>query len=189
MFRTLAPLGGLLLLGLPAQAQVIRAYRPPPQPAGVIPPVQLPVANPASARPSPPMRPFRPALYPNYGPFGFGGYFPYYDWPTDYDRPPTVVNNYIPVPAVTPAPTPAPPPELRARLTLDVPANAQVWLAGQGVDAAALPVILESPVLRAGQTYTFDVKVAWREGDKLEERTRSVTVEAGRGATVTYFGR
>ena len=192
MIRTLAPLGALLLLGLPAEAQVVRGGRPAsvPRPAGVPAPILMPTANPASARPAPPMRPYRTAGYPRYGLVGFGGYYdyPYYPYDDDYDRPSTVVNNYVTVAPPPVTVTPAPPPELKARLTLDIPTNAKVWLAGQPVDAAALPVVLESPALRPGQTYTFDVKIAWREGDKTEERTRTMTVDAGSGATVTYFG-
>ncbi|HVK09823.1 MAG TPA: hypothetical protein VM597_13690 [Gemmataceae bacterium] len=189
MIRTLAPLGALLMLSLPAQAQFIRTGRPAPRPAGVIAPPQLPVANPASARPAPAMRPFRTFGYPNYGLYGFGGVvYPYLPYDYDYDRPNTVVNNYVTVAPPSASVPPAPPPELRARLTLDIPTNAKVWLAGTPVDTAALPVILESPILQRGQTYTFDVKIAWREGDKTEERSRSVTVEAGSGSQVTYFG-
>jgi uncharacterized protein (TIGR03000 family) len=116
------------------------------------------------------------------------GYAPI--WPVWYDNPPpppTVVNNYIPVPtAPQPALPPAPPPELRARLTLNVPIGARVWLAGNEMDAAATPVILESPVLSEEQSYTFDIKVTWIEGRTTEERTRQVTVPAGESKSLTY---
>jgi hypothetical protein len=63
-----------------------------------------------------------------------------------------------------------------------------VLLAGTEVDAAVRPLILESPVLREGQSYTFDVKVSWIEGSKTEERGRKVTVEAGENKSLTYLG-
>jgi uncharacterized protein (TIGR03000 family) len=189
MIRILAPLGAVLVTALPADAQLIRPGRPQPQPAGVILPPQLPVGSAGTPRPNtPPLR--GPGTFPTHGLLGLGGYYPYYpyypwDVPGSAPAAPTVINNYIPVPTAVPASTP---PELRARLTLDIPFNSKVWLGGKVVDAGARPLIVESPVLKSGQTYTFDVKVTWREGDKTEERTKTVTVDAGRGATVTYFG-
>src|SRR5262249_2511887 len=83
--------------------------------------------------------------------------------------------------------TPEQPPELRVRLNLNGPPNAKVVLAGKDVDTAAQPLVLESPVLKEGQKYTFDVKVSWREGDKTEERARVVAVDAGESKTLTYL--
>ena len=88
---------------------------------------------------------------------GLSAYAPY--WPAWYDTPPIVVNNLIPLPVPAPAPVmmlPLPPPELRTT-DLHVPLEPCV-LAGREVDAAAIPVILESPVLQEGQAYAFDVR-------------------------------
>ena len=92
-----------------------------------------------------------------------------------------------PAPISDPLPTPQPA-DLKARLTLNVPAHAQVFLGGKEVDAAATPVILESPELREASA-TFDVKVTWKERDKVEERARKVTVDAGDNKSLTYAGR
>ena len=102
-----------------------------------------------------------------------------------------VVNHVIPLPVPTPvfqppAPPPAPP-EPRARLTLSVPPGARVWLAGKEIDAAASPVVLDSPALQEGQSYAFDVRVSWVEGRLTEERARVVSVEAGQSKSLTYL--
>jgi uncharacterized protein (TIGR03000 family) len=191
--RTTAALALTLILCASTEAQVIirtRPIRTAPQPVGVIPAPALGISPgaltpPGVMAPRPTPRPYL-AGNPYYG--LWGGYAPF--WPGYYDAPlaPTVVNNYIPVPtapAVTQ--TPPPPPELRARLTLHVPPGAKVWLAGKEVDAAASPLILESPVLSDEQSYTFDIKVTWFEGRTTEERTRQVTIHAGESKSLTYM--
>jgi uncharacterized protein (TIGR03000 family) len=176
-----------------ADAQVIiRTGRPRTRvavvPMGVIQPPMLPVAG--SPLQHNIFAPRHQVLRgPNVvNPYYFGGYAPI--WPVWYDMPPpapTIVNNYIPAPAAPEvALPPAPPPELRARLTLNVPSGAKVWLAGIEMDSAIAPLILESPVLEEGQTYTFDVKVTWIEGRDTEERARKVTVDAGASKSLTY---
>lgn len=194
MIRITATLALALAITASVRAQVIirtgRVHTAPPQPAGVIRPPMLPLLGSPlqhSTTVSPAGIP-RTIGYSN--PYYLlGGYVPY--WPGWYETAPTVVNNYIPVPTyTTPAtvPTPQPVEELRARLTLNVPAGAKVLLAGKEVDAAVRPLILESPILRDGQTYTFDVKVSWLEGRTKEERDRKVVVDAGENKSLTYLG-
>lgn len=197
MIRILSAGAAALAFCATADAQLIRS-RAPAQPAGVIRPVSLPI--PGSLTPPSPVAPIPPAprafhtmsgLNPWFGLGGYGAYWPlYYDDPLSQpiipaaaSAPTTNVTN-ITVAAPTPPP---PPPELRAKLTLNIPPHAQVLLAGKPVDTAALPVVLESPVLKEGQRYLFDVKVSWREGDKMEERSRSVSVDAGDSKSVTYL--
>lgn len=191
----LASIALALVVCTSAEAQIyIRPHPPRPvrivQPAPVFPPVYLPIAPGALSTPGvgparPPLRQF--LLNPYYGVWGYGGwgYDPY--WPGYYETTPPIVNQYIPVPTPAPAPAPEPVEPPRARLTLNVPAGARVWLGGKEVDAGVSPLVLESPFLREGQAYTFDVKVTWLEGTRTEERSRKVTVPADESRSLTYF--
>lgn len=178
MFRIAAILTLLVYADPSALAQSIVR---PGQPLGVIPAPVLPL-------PGSPLRqitfrqPVRMPALAN----PLSNYWWYAAWPVWYDEPPVAFNNAIPLPAA--APLLAAPIELRARLTLNLPLGARVWLAGKEVDAAATPVMLESPVLRDGQAYSFDVKVTWRELGRTEERERTVRVDAGERKSLTYFG-
>ncbi len=192
MMRIAAALVLLPLLAVHAKAQIIIRTNPVhsrPQPIGVIPPPTLPVTRTvALGPPAPGIRHHRFGsrfyVNPYYSLWGYPPVWP--DW-DGYQTTPTIVNNYIPIPVPTPPEQPVPPPELRAQLTLHVPPGSSVWLAGKEVDAAVSPLVLQSPVLNEGQSYTFDVKVKWREGRKTEERSRVVTVEAGDTKSLTYL--
>jgi len=195
MNRTLAPL--VFALGLcatlAAQPVTIRAGGVP-RPAGVISPPLLGI--PGSLTPPSPTTPPRPlpfaGRFRNNNQFvGGWGYSPY--WPVWYDTDPAPqLTPEAPAPVYTPPPQtttivlPTPPAEIKARLSLTVPLRARVWMGDKEVDANAAPVILESPVLREDQSYTFHVKVTWPDGTKTEERTRSVTVGAGDEKSLTY---
>ena len=199
MIRATAALALVLVVSTGAWAQLI--VRPPaarPQPAGVIRGPSLPFAG-APGAPSPFGRVVprtQPFIVPNpfFNNLGIVPYWPMYYGYDAYDAPPAIgaplarpETNVVPAQATT---TPPPATEvvadLRARLTLNVPNAAQVWLAGQPVDAATVPLILESPVLEPGQSYVFQVKVAWKEGRKDQERERSVRVDAGDSKSLTY---
>jgi len=190
MRRILASIALALAICASAPAQIY--LRPhPPRPVTVAPAtpqVYLPIAPGSLSTPGvgparPPLRQF--LANPYYGVWGYGGwgYDPY--WPDYYETTRPIVNEYIPVP--TPAPPPAPVEPPRARLTLNLPSGAKVWLGNQEVDAAVSPLVLESPRLREGQTYTFDVKVKWLEGTRTEERSRKVTVPADESRSLTFF--
>ncbi|HEX3148540.1 MAG TPA: TIGR03000 domain-containing protein [Gemmataceae bacterium] len=187
MIRTLSALLALAIVPN-ALGQIIRPA--PGRPAGVIAPPALPIPGSLTPPGFTPARPLpRPYLAPNPY-FNSWGFAPY--WPAWYDSEPPASANLVPIPVPTlPAPMPVVPPpvpELRARLTLTVPNGATVWLAGKEVDANVTPLILESPVLQSGQSYTFNVKVTWRVSNKeTEERARAVTVEAGESKSLAYF--
>jgi len=187
MIRSLAISALLFAACSQANAQLI--IRTGPRPAGVIQPPSLPLpGSPLQHLTIAPPRPnLRPGVVRNpyyYNAWGFAPYYPWYD-----ERPPaSIVNNLI-LPAQQPAPiAPPPPPELRARLTLNIPLGSKVWLADKEMDAAIAPLILESPILKDGQTYSFDVKITWLEGRTMEERKRVVVVDAGEMKSLTYFG-
>jgi uncharacterized protein (TIGR03000 family) len=183
MLRLLAPLGIVLVLGQPADAQrVIRSSAPSGTTNGldcVLP--DYPYLLPAPAEALPWCAPHLAGLNPPWAPGSAA--------PSAYQAY-SAIARPTRAPAAGPVRGPGPvrPSDRRARLALDVPANARVWLAGQPVDMTVRPVVLESGVLGPGQTFTFDVKVTWPEGDKTEERTRTVTVDAGNRVSVTYFG-
>lgn len=178
-----------------AQPPVIRTGRPTVlQPQGVISAPTLPSPwNLTAPSPTTPPRPLPQPFFggiPYYGPWGYSPF-----WPVWYDTDPLpVFNNVIPVPVpVYTAPSqttvvlPSQPEELRARLALTVPMRARVWMGDKEVDANSTPLVLESPTLRDGQSYTFDVKVTWPVGERTEERARRVTVGAGEQTSLTYL--
>lgn len=190
MIRITAALALALSFAIDANAQVVirvNPIAPPARPAGVIPPVSLPIAPGALTTPgvyTPHTRLTQRFVANPY--YNYWGYTPY--WPGPYETTPLVVNNYVPVPVAVSQPVPPPPPpELRARLKLNVPAGSHVWLGDKEVDSAVTPLVLQSPVLQDGQSYVFDVKVKWQEGKSAEERTRKVSVEAGESKSLTYF--
>ena len=67
-----------------------------------------------------------------------------------------------------------------ATLTLQFPSAAEVWLNGKKVEGkAALERELTSPGLKAGESYTFDVKGRWTTGGKTYEAKRKATLIPG----------
>lgn len=67
-----------------------------------------------------------------------------------------------------------------AKLSLQFPADAEVWLNGK--KASKTPnkeQELTSPALRADQTYTFNVKARWTSKGKTYEATRTIAVKPG----------
>jgi uncharacterized protein (TIGR03000 family) len=105
-----------------------------------------------------------------YGRYGFGGY--------GIDD---IVTQPVPVaPPTPPDPVVVLAGEFPATLSLQFPAAAEVWVGGKKVAGAASEErVLISPVLKAGQNYTFDVKARWTSGGKTYEAKRNVTLGSG----------
>jgi uncharacterized protein (TIGR03000 family) len=74
----------------------------------------------------------------------------------------------------------------RAKLTLNVPESAEVWINGEKTKLTGAQRIFESPELTPGKNHTFDTRVVWSEGDKRVEEQRSLTLQAGESKSLTY---
>jgi uncharacterized protein (TIGR03000 family) len=66
-----------------------------------------------------------------------------------------------------------------ATLVVQFPAAAELWVGGQKRDGTDAEWTLTTPVLKAGNSHTFEVRGRWKAGGKSYETTRSVTVNAG----------
>jgi uncharacterized protein (TIGR03000 family) len=201
MIRTLAPLVVVVAMCAAAAAQspVIR-HGGPLRPAGVIQSPSLPIAGSVvgGVPGAPVARPYpRPYLTGNalYGSYGYDPAYNYWGWPDIYDvdtmfpamgRPVQLTPPPVYAPTYVTVTAPSPPPDLRASVAMKIPMRSRVWLNGKEVDANVAPLVLQSPPLQEGQTYTFDIKVTWPEGNKTEERTRSMIVGAGEQTSLTY---
>lgn len=75
-------------------------------------------------------------------------------------------------------------PELPAELTLEFPADAAVTLNGRSVEGSGKTRTLTSPELKAGESYTFDVKANWTADGKKYEWERTVTLGSGERSKV-----
>ena len=200
MLRTLIVLGALLLFAAAANAQPGRLpLAPGVMPASPIGP-GMPITPSAPFRPGPvrptifvPNQPglvLSPILAPwgypttpfygaGFGGFGYGGYgYPYGGLAT----PPVTVTQSVT--NVVAAPSAGTGVVLSggyaATLTVQFPGAADVWLNGKKVDGtAAEERELTSPGMKAGESYTFDVKGRWTTGGKTYEAKRKVTLIPG----------
>lgn len=133
-----------------------------------------------------------PGNYPNglYG--GFYSYYPAYGYEYGYNQPNITINynNVLPEPYVPPRNFAVPPPAPSehpdtARLTLQVPSGAEVFLQGKKVDLTTNT--FESPDLAPGESYTFDVRVTWMEKGKQVEQKRTLVMKAGERQSLQYI--
>lgn len=195
MVRLALPAALLLVLPNAATAQVLQ-MQPTVPPSGF------------GVRPFPPGRPLPPAVLvpPVFGggifggfippgytgrgfPFsgvwgGYGGWFPYYPYAVPVPAPVVVVPPAPAMPERT-EPTIVLANEFPATLTVEFPAAAEVWVNGTRAEgAAATEWTLKSPVLKAGGSYTFEVKARWTAGGKTYEAERSVQVAGGNRSRV-----
>lgn len=188
MFRALTVLGTLTLFAATANAQPGRLPLSP----GVVPAAPFGpgfgMVSPNGFQPNMVVGPQSMFFLPVVAPLGFSTY-PYS---------PFVGFGYPSIGYISPGPyaspqlsVPAAPPlrdernavlvkEFPATLTLQFPAAAEVWLDGKKVEGtAAEERVLNSPVLKPGETYTFAVKGRWTNGGKTYEATRKLTLNSG----------
>lgn len=194
--RSLWICSAVLAFTAQAEAQFGGRAGPPPPPVpfrGMSPP---PVIMPAtvtrqSALPliAPPISPIMNRHQPIWGTFGGFAYYPTYG----YSQPNIIINyNYTyPEPYVPPRNFAVPPPAPNAypnlaRLTLSVPAGAEVYLAGKKIEMGTQRTF-ESPELKPGESYTFDVRVTWKENGKDVEEKRSLSIQAGELQSLQYI--
>src|SRR5262249_6402817 len=87
-----------------------------------------------------------------------------------------------------PIPPPARPEaaEDRARITVVVPADAEVWVDGTKTSQQGTDREFVSPPLKSGQRFRYDVMARWRDGGRTVEQTRTVRFESGDKLTVDF---
>jgi uncharacterized protein (TIGR03000 family) len=131
-------------------------------------------------------------------------YYPYTDrMYVDYYRP------IVPVPAVVSPPPeenitstvlvsrqrPAAPLEgfpaqpestTKARLILNVPENAEVYVGGEKTNLTGARRVFESPDLTPGQQQNYDIRVVWKENGKTVDESRTLALAAGESKSLTY---
>lgn len=128
-------------------------------------------------------------VWGGYG-YGYVPWFPFYNFsPTplyaDPFRVQVPMNTFPTEPARPPEPVVALANEFPARLTLEFPAAAEVWVNGKKRDESpSTEWTLTSPVLKSGESYTFEVKARWTAGGKTYEAERSVPVASGNRSRV-----
>jgi uncharacterized protein (TIGR03000 family) len=73
-----------------------------------------------------------------------------------------------------------------AKVRVIVPADAKVWFGKTATKQSGEMRDFESPSLKPGKEYTYDVKVQWREGDREVTQTQHVDVHANSAATLDF---
>jgi uncharacterized protein (TIGR03000 family) len=142
-----------------------------------------------------PVKTFPTNRYGMRGGFGFygGGYYPYelyqdpnaalpiiIEGPGDLEPAPWA-RSLVPVP---PLPNEHP---TTARLSLQVPSGASVWIQGKKVEMPGPLRVYESPELKMGETFAFDVRVTWIENGKTIEEKRTLTMNPGDFQSLQYI--
>jgi uncharacterized protein (TIGR03000 family) len=89
------------------------------------------------------------------------------------------------------APGPPAPPRLdpaAAQLTVHVPADADLWVAGVKTTKQGELRTFISPALEAGAIFTYEIHARWKDGGRDVDRTREVNVRCGDRLTVDFVG-
>jgi uncharacterized protein (TIGR03000 family) len=119
--------------------------------------------------------------YPySYDPYSYGSLSPsydsgYYDSYGDLTSP--YPDSYSPAPAQ---------PDTSARVTVSVPADAEVWFEGSKRPATGSVREYQSPPLTPGVRYTYDIRARWNENGKEVTQTQQVEVAAGTHVNVHF---
>ncbi|MGE3805410.1 MAG: TIGR03000 domain-containing protein [Gemmataceae bacterium] len=78
----------------------------------------------------------------------------------------------------------------RARLILELPSEAQVFVQGQQINVQGSQRTLLSPPLQNRKTYTYVVKATWRRPNgQLVDHTQAVKVWAGAVVEIDFLGQ
>lgn len=187
----------LVLFSEPATAQLRGRHGPPPPPI-VAPPIIMPATYARQSALPLVAPPVSPILNRNVGlgRSGFGGFGGFYSpWGGNWNYPQSnFIFNYglpFPWPYFPPQSLTVPPPAPNthpnsAMLTLSVPSGAEVSIGGKKVEISGTRTF-ESPDLNSGETYTFDVRVVWKENGKEVVEKRALTMHAGDHQSLQYL--
>lgn len=194
---------GLMAMGVVMAASIAGAAQPPgrsgpplPLGPGIRPgspwgpgmpftPLPQPPGSGTIGSPSPPLI-LLPWVFPGYFPWGVGPGYGY----------PLVVVPLGPLAVPTAEPPRREPAillsgEAPARLTVQFPAAAEIWVDGRKQPGEPRTEhVLTSPVLQPPQTHTFEIHARWSADGKTYEAQRTVTLGAGeRSRLLVVSGR
>jgi uncharacterized protein (TIGR03000 family) len=79
------------------------------------------------------------------------------------------------------------PADTAARITVQVPANADLWFNGTKMTLTGPIREFESPPLTPGRQYVYDVEAQWTENGQPLSQTQRVNVTAGSSALVNLY--
>jgi uncharacterized protein (TIGR03000 family) len=141
-----------------------------------------------------------PGFYGGYGAWPYNyGYYPYYgysdyypntyssDWSSPaYDS--GYYGSYGGVASSSPdAYAPATvQPDTRAQITVSLPADAEIWFEGTKMTSTGSVREYQSPPLKPGNRYTYEVRARWNENGKELTQTQEVKVAAGANVAVNF---
>jgi uncharacterized protein (TIGR03000 family) len=138
--------------------------------------------------------------YPHYGSYpyrGFYSYSPYYGAYGYRGLAPGYASGYYAPGGYAPPTFPDdttpewedPPPSVsdtRAQVTVELPANAQLWFDGTATTSTGLVREFNSPPLEPGSRYSYEVRARWDEKGHTVTQTQKVEVTAGAHVQVTF---
>jgi uncharacterized protein (TIGR03000 family) len=73
-----------------------------------------------------------------------------------------------------------------AHLTVNVPADAQIWVEDAKTNTSGAVREFQSPQLEPGKRYSYEIRARWMENGKEVTQTREVPVTAGARVKVTF---
>jgi uncharacterized protein (TIGR03000 family) len=71
-------------------------------------------------------------------------------------------------------------------LSVQVPAEAEVWLEGAKTQQSGPTRTFVSPPLERGADFAYEIRARWREKGREVEQTQTVVVHTGDRLTVTF---
>lgn len=88
--------------------------------------------------------------------------------------------------ATTPAPAQHRLPENAALVTVNVPADAEIWFSGNKTNKTGAVREFETPPLEPGANYSYVVRARWMENGKEVDQTKKVAVHANDRVNVSF---
>jgi uncharacterized protein (TIGR03000 family) len=135
------------------------------------------------------------SYYPYYGSYGYS--YPYYDNTYPYGSYEDVAPDYADgttsaapsagdYQSLYPPATATAPSDNNAHLTVNVPADARVWIDDTPTTSTGPVRQFESPPLTPGSRYSYEIRASWNENNRKVTQTQKVAVTAGAHVRVDF---
>jgi uncharacterized protein (TIGR03000 family) len=136
-------------------------------------------------------------LYPYYGSYGYSYPYTYDAYPYGFSSDvtpsyldsttsalPSIGSSYqsSSPPAITSTPS-----DTIAHVTVNVPADAQVWFNNTVTTPTGAVREFNSPALTPGSRYTYDIQARWKENGREVTQAQKIEVAAGAHVSVSFF--